>query len=296
MKIIEVLEQAKIKLQKNNIEDSLIIAKQLLASLLHEDKQYLIINCDEEIDDNLYKIYCDSLNKLINGMPIQYIINKQEFMGINFYVDNNVLIPQPDTEILVENVLKICKNMQKQDNKNKEDISNAIEILDLCTGSGAIAISLDKTLSKDNITVKIIASDISKEALQVAQKNNELNNTNVKFILSDLFKDIKNRDFDIIVSNPPYIKSKTIKELSKQVKNEPIIALDGGKDGLNFYRVILSEAYKYIKNKGYLCLEIGYDQKEDVLNIISEHQEYQDTKVIKDLSGNDRCIICQIKK
>lgn len=296
MKIKEALEYAKIKLQENNIEDSMIIARQLLAFTLNKDKQYLIINSDEKIDENLYILYIKYLNEVINGTPIQYIINNQEFMGINFYVDNNVLIPQPDTETLVESVLNICKSAQKHNTKNNKDDNNIIKILDLCTGSGAIAISLAKILSQDNIIANIKASDISEKALQVAQKNDNLNNTNVDFILSDLFENITNKDFDIVVSNPPYIKSKTIKELSKQVQNEPFLALDGGEDGLNFYKAIISEAYKYIKNNGYLCLEIGFDQKKDVLNIISKYAEYKESKVITDLSGNDRCIICQIKK
>lgn len=316
MKIKEALEFAKIKLQKNNIEDSSLIARQLLAFKLNKDKQYLIINCDKEVDEALYKSYCESLNELIKGMPIQYITNNQEFMGFNFYVDENVLIPQPDTEILVENVLKICKNIKKQDSTkdNKDDKSNAIKILDLCTGSGAIAISLAKILSQDNIIAIVTASDVSKKALQVAQKNNKLNDTNVQFVKSDLFAEFQDKlnvdkyeissncnnseenKFDIIVSNPPYIKSQTIKELSNQVQNEPILALDGGGDGLNFYRAIISEAYKYIKNNGYLCLEIGFDQKSDVLSIISKYSEYREYKVIRDLSDNDRCVICQIKK
>ena len=208
-------------------------------------------------------------------------------MNLEFYVDENVLIPQPDTEILVESVLEICNNIKE---------NTKIKILDLCTGSGAIAIALNYELNKRNINTEIIASDISDNALRVAKKNNVKNNTKVKFIHSDLFENIKDNDFDIIVSNPPYIKKDVIPTLSKQVRNEPIIALDGGDDGLDFYKKIIEQARKYIKNEGYLCLEIGYDQKIEVLNLLNQFEEYRKTKTIKDLSNNDRCIISEIKR
>ena len=191
----------------------------------------------------------------------------------------------------------------------------------MCTGSGAIAISLDKILNKNSEennaeklkeeycncnkkTVKnqkcgnaiIFASDISSNALEVAKKNNESNGTNVKFVLSDLFENIEENKFNIIVSNPPYIRTDVIKELSRQVKHEPQIALDGGEDGLDFYRNIINEAPKYLNINGYLCLEIGFDQKESVINILKNTEKYCNIKAVKDLSGNDRCIIAQTLK
>jgi release factor glutamine methyltransferase len=280
MKIREALENAEKLLNDNNIEDSYIISKLLLIFVLKVDKQYLVINKDENIEEEQYIKYKELLQKIIEGVPLQYITKNQEFMKLNFYVDENVLIPQPDTEILVENVLEICNK------KNNEDL----KILDLCTGSGAIAISIYNELKH----VDVFASDISKKALEVAIKNNKLNGTNVKFIESDLFENI-NQKFDIIVSNPPYIKTKTIKTLSKQVQNEPKLALDGGEDGLDLYRRIINEAYNYINDEGYLCLEIGYDQKEDVQAIFNKYNNYKEIKVIKDLSKNDRCIITKVK-
>lgn len=284
MKIKEIINEGKNILNKNNFEDSSIISKELLCHTLNQNKQYLVIHMDEEIEDAYYKKFSNYIEQIVDGKPLQYITNKQEFMGMEFYVDENVLIPQPDTEILVENVLEICSQIKKEE----------IKILDLCTGSGAIAISINKILNENNIKNTVLASDISDKAINVAKINNKRNNTNVKFEISDLFEDIKEKDFDIIVSNPPYIKNTIIPNLSKQVKCEPLLALSGGEDGLDFYRKIIDRAYLYIKNNGYLCLEIGYDQKKDVLNIFKEYENYKDIKVIKDLSNNDRCITTKV--
>ena len=292
MRIKDAIEKGRNLLIENNIEDSFIIVRQLLCKTLKVDKQYLIINDNKEIKKEEYELFMNYIEQIKKGMPLQYITNKQEFMRINFYVDKNVLIPQPDTEILVENVLKICENIKKQKEENKEEV----RVLDLCTGSGAIAISLDSILKEKNINASVYASDISNEALEVAKKNNNLNNTNVKFINSNLFENIIEKEFDIIVSNPPYIRTDVIEnELSKQVKEEPILALDGGIDGLDFYRKIISKANNFFNNSGYLCLEIGYDQKKEVINLLKENKEYIEIKAIKDLSNNDRCIIAKIK-
>lgn len=282
MKIIDVEREQINFLKENGIEDSSIIIKELLCFLLQVDKVYLITHSNEEMDKEVYIKVVQNTKKIVGGKPIQYITNNQEFMKMNFYVDENVLIPQPDTEILVYEVLKICK-----------EYSNGVNILDLCTGSGAIAVSLDRILRKNCVDAKICASDISKQALKIARKNSENNNANVKIIESDLLENIEYKKFDIIVSNPPYIRTDEIKNLSKQVKEEPYIALNGGIDGLHFYRKILKEAKGYIKNNGYLCLEIGYNQMESVLGIFKENKEYKNLKQVKDWSGNDRCIIAQ---
>ena len=282
MKIIDVEREQINFLKENGIEDSSIIIKELLCFLLQVDKVYLITHSNEEMDKEVYIKVVQNTKKIVGGKPIQYITNNQEFMKMNFYVDENVLIPQPDTEILVYEVLKICK-----------EYSNGVNILDLCTGSGAIAVSLDRILRENCVDAKICASDISKQALKIARKNSENNNANVKIIESDLLENIEYKKFDIIVSNPPYIRTDEIKNLSKQVKEEPYIALNGGIDGLHFYRKIIKEAKGYIKNNGYLCLEIGYNQMESVLGIFKENKEYKNLKQIKDWSGNDRCIIAQ---
>ena len=279
MNIKQALEEAKNILKSNNFEDSNIIAKELLSYVLKKDQVYLTINLDNDLTDIEYDEFTKCIKEIIDGKPLQYITQKQEFMGMKFFVNEDVLIPQPDTEILVETVLDICKRYGKQ----------SLRILDLCTGSGAIAIPLSKILN-----TQVFASDVSTKALEVAEKNNVLNNSKVEFIESNLFEQINGEKFDIIVSNPPYIKNEEIKSLSKQVQNEPYIALAGGEDGLDFYRKIIDEAYKHINKNGYLCLEIGYDQKEDLIKLIKQNENYEYENCIKDLSNNDRCIIAKI--
>lgn len=284
MKIKEVIEEGKNALSKNNIEDNVIITRELLAFVLGVEKQYLVIHLADELNAEDYIKFKENINKLINGKPLQYITNNQEFMGLNFFVNENVLIPQPDTEIIVEETLKKCKELLLKNGK--------IKILDLCTGSGAIAVSLENFLVDKS---EVFASDISTKALEVAKYNNGKNNTNVRFIESNLFENIQEQKFDIIVSNPPYIRSDVINKLSKQVQNEPHLALDGGEDGLKFYKKIIEQACNYIEN-GYLILEIGYDQKEDVENLLKENKNYSEIKTMQDFSGNDRCTIAKVGK
>lgn len=300
------------KLIENNIGDAIFKAELLLEYTLKMSKTEIIINSEKEVPNDLEQKYIFYLDEVIAGKPVQYITHKQEFMKLDFYVDENVLIPQPDTEILVEEVLKIINlkilelksikenrntiNLKEKDNikdmvgKRKIEENSELKILDLCTGSGAIAISLEKYL-KNKFKTEIIASDVSKKAIEIAKRNAEENNARVKLIISDMFENIKEKNFDIIVSNPPYIESRTITTLSKEVQNEPILALDGGTDGLDFYRIIAKEAYKYIKSGGHILVEIGYNQKENVSNIFKETaQKYTGIKCIKDLNKQDRII------
>ena len=271
MTIKEAIKYGSDLLKENKIEDYSIKVKILISFITGIKKDILINYEDVEILDNKLEIYIYNLNKIIEGVPIQYITKKQEFMGLDFFVDENVLIPQPDTEILVEEVLKISKLYNKK-----------INILDLCTGSGAIAVSLAKYI-KD---VNIIATDISENAIEIAEKNAIKNNAEnkIKFVVSDMFKNIENK-FDIIVSNPPYIETKEIEKLSKEVKNEPIIALDGGNDGIKYYKIIADNYNKFLNIGGYLLLEMGYNQGESVSKL------FKNSEIKKDLSGNDRVIL-----
>lgn len=272
MRICESLQKAIKELRENNIEEPISLARRILAFTLDVTKEYLIINNEKELSDKQEKEYNANIQRVILGEPIQYIVGKQEFMGIEFIVNSNVLIPQPDTEILVEKAIEVMKSMEEP------------KVLDLCTGSGSIAVSIAKNVAE----AKIVATDISVEALEVAKQNDKENK--IKFIQSDLFENI-NEKFDIIVSNPPYIKTEEIKQLSKQVQNEPKLALDGGQDGLYFYRKIIEEAHNYLNENGYLCLEIGEDQKEQVVEIIQSSKHYSNIKAYKDLANNDRVII-----
>lgn len=289
MKIKEVIELGRQVLIRNNIDDASLVARELLAHVLEQNKQYLVIHSDDELEEEYRSKFVNCINQIASGKPLQYITNKQEFMGLNFFVDENVLIPQPDTEVLVEETIKKCISVAELGAEQ-----SPIKILDLCTGSGAIAISLNYVLAQKNINAEITASDISEKALDIAKKNNESNNTSVKFAESNLFENIQKNDFDIIVSNPPYIKRKIIETLPCQVQAGPHIALDGGEDGLDFYKKIIDQACKYIKN-GYVLLEIGYDQKDEVEGLFRANGRYSEIETVKDLSNNDRCVIARVK-
>lgn len=274
MKIKELINYGKNKLIENKIEDENIKTKVLLKYILNVDDSYLIIHNDENQDKEIETKFINCINELIEGKPLQYITHHQEFMNLDFYVDENVLIPQPDTEVLVLQTINIIKQYE---NRN-------IKVLDLCTGSGAIAISTAKAF--ENQAVQVYASDISDKALEVAKKNSKKNDVHINFINSNMFENIDEK-FDIIVSNPPYIETETIKKLSKDVQQEPHIALDGGFDGLEFYKIIASEYEKYLNDNGTLLLEIGYNQKQSVTELFIN----RNVECIKDLAQNNRVII-----
>jgi len=278
MTIREALTKGMIILKSNNIETPKLKARLLLQYILKKDRQYLIVYDNKEIDKKAQWEYFINIEKLSNGVPLQHITHTQEFMKMDFFVNENVLIPRPDTEILVEEVIELAKKMDKP------------KILDLCTGSGAIAISIARNVP----TAEVTAIDISEKALEVAKKNARNLQAKVKFKKSNLFSNIGKTKFDIIVSNPPYIKKADIKLLSSEVQKEPEIALDGGYDGLDFYRKIANQAIDYLKFESYLCFEIGFDQQEDVIEIIKDTKHYNDTYCKKDLFGNDRIIITKV--
>ena len=271
----------------------------LMQYVLKVDRKYLIINKDENLSENVTKNAIELAKKVQSGYPVQYITNKAYFMGIEFFVNEDVLIPQPDTEVVVMQVLNEIEKIRKLENKK-------IKILDLCTGSGAIAISIAKNAEN----VEILATDKSKKALNVAQKNYEhiikdvpeiskvellksnisekdVNKTisKVEFLESDMFENIDKSEFDIIVSNPPYIEKNVIKTLDKEVRCEPLMALDGGEDGLDFYRIIKENVNDYLKKDGLLVLEIGYNQRNKLQEL------FEGAECVKDFANNDRVIL-----
>ena len=280
MTIKELMNQGIMMLKNEEIEAPKNKARIIMQYTLKKTRDYIIIYDSKQVTNSQRDEYIKNIKRLILGEPLQYITGMQEFMKLRFLVTKDVLIPQPDTEILVEEVIRILRN-----------IKNPI-ILDICTGSGAIAIALAKYVQN----LKIYATDISGNAIEIAKRNAKLNGVanNIKFVESDLFEKLKDMKFDVIVSNPPYIPTKDIKKLPKDVQNEPKIALDGGKDGLDFYRRIAKEGYKYLNRQGYLCLEIGYDQKFKVNKIIDDEKRYVQTYCKKDLCQNDRIIVTQI--
>ena len=286
MNIKELINFGKTTLEKNEVEDAGIIARVLAQYILKIDRNKIVINENsniEEIDKHRYYL---AIIEIIQGIPLQYITNSQEFYGIQMYVNENVLIPQPDTEILVQEVIKIIE----QKNKNKEQ--KDIEILDMCTGSGCIAVAIATNVQN----VNAMLADISREALEIAKVNAQYTNTTekFKFIQTNMFEKVEKK-FDIIVSNPPYIETDTIKSLNKQVQNEPLLALDGGEDGLKFYRILVNEGYKYLNKDGYLCMEIGYNQKQKVEELLKQNEKYTSIYTLKDFNGNDRVVIAKLK-
>lgn len=210
----------------------------------------------------------------LENMPLGYIFGKTNFFGYDFVVSKSVLIPRLDTEILVERVINDLKNENK-----------SVSILDIGTGSGAIAVVLKKE-TKSIVT----AVDVSEDALEIAVQNAKNNDAEIEFVKSDLFENLSDRKFDIIVSNPPYIETEVINNLSEDVKNfEPHLALDGGEDGLDFYRKIIKSAPNYLNRNGKLYFEIGYNQAEAVSNLMKER--FKNIEVLKDYEGNDRVVL-----
>lgn len=243
------------------------------------DRLYIQLNLDKKLSDEELKCFNEMINDRLNGRPIAYIVKNREFMALNFYVEEGVLIPRPDTEPLVEEVIELSKGMKD------------VTIVDIGTGSGAISVSLAKYIKNSYV----YSLDISDKALSIGKKNavnNEVDDK-IEFIKSDVFTGIKDRNLklDIIVSNPPYIKKEDIKTLHTQVKDyEPYIALEGGEDGLDFYRTITEESLKYLKSNGILAFEVGHDQANDVCTIMENHG-YKKIYTKKDLQGIDRVVI-----
>lgn len=264
------LEYGKQILLNADVADFELDAWYLMEYVCKIDKsRYYMLSSDEMADEKFLE-YELLLKKRAERVPLQYITGSQEFMGMEFKVNSHVLIPRQDTETLVEEALKV--------------LEPGMEVLDLCTGSGCVIISLLKQK-------EIIASacDISKQALLIAKENAKNNQVKLQLVRSDLFQNITGM-FDMIVANPPYIPTSTIEALMPEVKNfEPIEALDGGEDGLYFYREIVKKGRQFLKSNGYLCLEIGHDQGGRVAFLMEENG-YRNVRVIKDLAGNDRVV------
>lgn len=275
MTIGEVQKSGIERLQRAKVEEAMLKAKLLLAYVLKKPKEYLLTHSEEEMNSKEIDDFYEGIQKLEENFPLAYVIHHKGFMKLDFYVDENVLIPRPDTETLVEVILSKCPEKKRR------------KILDLCTGSGAIAISLAKYLPQSSV----VGIDISKEAIKIAKQNANKNEVKVSFMESDLWEKVEKKQWDVIVSNPPYIESNVIRNLQPEVQKEPQIALDGGEDGLDFYRNIISKAADYLKDDGIIAVEIGYQQAEKVVELFEKEKCYDIIEVIKDLAGNNRVIM-----
>lgn len=292
----DILSMAEARFTSEGCLTPRLDAELLFCHLIEKDKSWLFLHYGDKLNDKICEDYFKLVDIRAGGMPLQYITGSQEFMGLDFAVNENVLIPRQDTEILVEKALDMV--LQKKMRRGGH------RILDLCCGSGAIAISLAYYLGKKKRKVAITASDISANALSVA-KNNAASigvEKSINFVRGDLFAPFpKNRkgkgkqQFEIIISNPPYIPTNVLPTLMREVRNhEPLAALDGGIDGLDFYKRIIAEAYLYLENNGLLLLEIGHDQGEALSKIVDETGAYCPAEVIKDHCDNDRVAIIKV--
>lgn len=271
---MKTLEQALMdgrhQLAQANIEEAQLDAWYLMEHCFHVSRAAYYMDSGKQVSPEDYKNYMDLIKQRSKRIPLQHLTNSREFYGYEFYVNEHVLIPRQETEVLVEEVVRFAKDQ---------------DVLDICTGSGCIIITIAKEAKPHSAT----ALDISEEALCVARKNAEALEADITFIQSDLFEKLEGT-YDIIVSNPPYIRSKDIEELEPEVRlHEPMLALDGFEDGLYFYRKIIEGAKIYLRREGRIFFEIGYDQGEDVKNLL-QNAGFSDIKVIKDLTGRDRIV------
>lgn len=268
-KIASILNEAEIKEASQE-------AFYIIEHVMKLSRSAFFLNKNETVS-NQDAVTCFAMaEKRKTHMPLQYILGTQEFMGLNFKVTPDVLIPRQDTEGLVEEVLRFVKP--------------GMSVLDMCTGSGCIAVSVAKLAEN----VRVSGADISQAALAVARENAATNLVQVDFLESDMFKNIAG-SYDIIISNPPYIKTKVVESLMPEVRDfEPHLALDGKEDGLYFYRKLAAEAKDYLTPGGMLCLEIGYDQGQEVADLLQAHG-FEAVRVKQDLCGLDRNVygICR---
>lgn len=271
----EVYTEGKNRLQKAGVQSYEFDARQLLFFVFSIDANQYLLNQSmllSEEEEKKVNSYFEAIQKRSEKIPLQYITGEQNFCGLDFYVNENVLIPRLDTEVLVEKILEYEEPGQR--------------VMDMCTGSGCIAITLQKLGG-----FQVMAVDISEEALTLARKNAQRNQAQVTFFQSNMFEQLSNTSkVDVIVSNPPYIESKVVDELDDEVKKyEPRLALDGMEDGLHFYHILAREGKRFLNEGGRLYVEIGFDQAEAVREIFGA-QGFLDIQVYKDLAGLDRVV------
>lgn len=277
MKIKEALIEGRDFLKNLEYTDPIYETRKILGEILDRDLSYLVSHDNEELTDSVERKYFDILKKRQEGLPLQYILGREDFYGRTFTVLEGVLIPRQDTEISVEVILKILKN------------NNIKNLLEIGCGSGIVSVTLDLETKGQ---VDITAVDISPQAIKNTNVNKNNLKSNIKILESNLFEEI-NEKFDLIYSNPPYIKSNEIENLQVEVRDhEPRLALDGGSDGLYFYRKIIKDAPKFLNSNGFLVFEIGYDEAEDISSIMRENFELE---IYKDLNNLDRVVVGRLK-
>ena len=299
LSVKEILSLGKRQLEESGVRDADIDSKLLYCYMMNITRTQLVLEYQEVLQDMLCDKYFALIDRRSKGEPFQYITGSQQFMGFDFIVNEHVLIPRADTENLVEGASNVISGKMPLSNEelDKKYRRKKWDVLDLCTGSGAIGISLAKL----NENVNVICTDYSHQALDVAKANAEKNGVTkkIEFREGDLFAPFKGafkkKKFDMIISNPPYIESDVIDTLEREVReHEPIAALDGGEDGLDFYRRIVEEAPTFMKKNGVLMLEIGHNQGEPLRELLGEKGDFENIQVFKDLAGLDRVVFCTL--
>ena len=294
MKTRILIREGEYRLAKAGCMEAKADAQELYCFLMGIDRLQVFMKAEEEADEEVERKYLALIARRAERIPLQYITGVQEFMGHRFRVDQSVLIPRQDTETLVLEAAKTVQNNSRQKLSLIERLRGGKEweLLDLCSGSGAVGISTAKIC--DNI--QLTGTDISGAAVAMAETNAKSLRVKAEFLVGDLFEPVKGRKFDMIVSNPPYIKTNMIAVLQEEIKNyEPREALDGGRDGLDYYRRIIKEAPEYLKKDGFLFFEIGHDQGEDLRKMLKDDGRFTPAEVIRDLPGRDRVVKCQVK-
>ena len=333
MKNRVLIKEGEYRLAKAGVMDARVDAEELYCYLTGCDKVVLFLNKEQEADKEMEEEYFKLIERRASRVPLQHITGEQEFMGFDFKVSPDVLIPRQETEILVTEAARTLMDERRAALREKAKKRVGLfhmfsampeyDVLDLCCGSGAIGISLAK-ICED---ISVVAADISGDALALACENANRNRVEIEFVKGDLFEAVKSGDrmdpkadpgqdgsgrplwpaklqgkgarvhrFDMIVSNPPYIKTDYIAMLQEEVKDhEPMLALDGGREGLDYYSRIITDAHNYLKEDGWLYFEIGFDQGEELRRMIMDTDRFSEPEIIRDLAGRDRVIKCRKK-
>jgi len=292
--VSEILDKASSCLRRRGIAEPRVDAEVLLAHILKIERLEIYLNLDCQLTEKALSAYEKLIERRTCREPVAFIVGHKEFMGLKFFLNRHVLIPRPETEILVETVIEKAKDIKGSGSFRYHEV-NSLIIVDLCTGSGNIAITLAKNIE----SCKVYATDISRRALQLAEKNAKFHNVNdkVEFLSGDLFQPLEklkpNLAIDFVITNPPYVKSSDLASLPPEVRKEPVSALAGGGEGLSFYHRIVPEALKYLVNGGYLIMEIGDGQGKAVVKFIDGQKHFCPAQLVKDYAGLDRVVVAQ---
>lgn len=300
VRVVKLIGEGADRLMKAGCMNPGVDARELFMFLKGIRRTRLFMMLNEDVDDETATQYLELIERRAAREPLQYITGVQEFMGIRLSVNRDVLIPRPETELMVEQAIKVILSgtLKMEPFIEEAEFFEAIEprknwkVLDLCCGSGAIGIAVAKRCRD----VKVTACDISSEAVSVAMKNASSAHVNIKFRTGDLFEPVKRKKFDMIISNPPYIKSYMIPALQEEVRDfEPVSALDGGGDGLSFYRRIADEAPSHLNPGGVLMMETGHDQGDEVLRLLNQNDAFERCVKVRDYNNFDRIAVA-VKK